>query len=144
VQEGGGWPAALWIHAHVQRSLELHRKAPRRVVNLHGGNSQVSQDEVGPGQPSLGEGLRQPSEVGAMRDKDFRTEPKRVEPGFRSGQLNRVGVQAEQLSTGLDARENLPGVRSVTMPTLKELVTSPELAISLSSLISAVSLPAVS
>ena len=42
-----GRDPARRIHAHVERTFVFERKAAVRIVELHGGSSEVGQDEVG-------------------------------------------------------------------------------------------------
>ena len=113
-EEGGSGLAALGIHAHVERAIELGGEATRGIVDLHGGQSEVSEDEVGAGEVVGGEDLRKSGEIGAVRGENVFVETEGAEAGFGFGELDRIGIESEKLSGGCDAGKNLLGMASVT------------------------------
>jgi len=94
LQEGGSGLAALRIHAHVERAIVLDGKTAHRVIDLHGGNAEVGEDEIGAGELAGGEGLGQAREIGAMGGENFRAESQRAEAGFSFWKFDGIGVQA--------------------------------------------------
>ena len=60
-----------------QGPFVLHGKAARRVVNLHGRNTEVGQNNVSAVNPSLPQDFWQTGEIRAMRGENFRAKPKR-------------------------------------------------------------------
>ena len=112
-QQHCGGLAAVRIHAHVERAGELDGEAACRIVNLHRGDAEVGEDQIRAGDFRLGEHLRQPREVAPVGGESFRAETKRAKTTFGLGQLNRIGIEAEQASGGLEAGEDFLRVSAV-------------------------------
>ena len=106
--------AAIRIHAHVERAVELHGEAASRIINLHGGHAEVCENDVRAGEFCLSENLRQSGEVAAMRGENSFTKTSRAKSRFGLWQLDGIGVKAEQSAAGREAFQNLLRVSAVT------------------------------
>jgi hypothetical protein len=102
--------SARRVHPHVQRTGILVAETPVGVVELHGGDAEVHENDVGGSQAFGGEHLRQAREVGLVGAERLRAEARRAEMGFRPRQLERIHVESDQTSAWLDALENRPGM----------------------------------
>src|SRR5436190_17353418 len=91
----------------------LHGKATGRVVNLHGRNTQVGQNDIGTVNASLRQDFRKACEVAAMGGKDLRTESKHTKTSLGLGQFDGISIQAEQLPSRPKPRQNFLRVAAV-------------------------------
>ena len=82
LEQGRGGLAPPRIHAHVQRAVEFGGESAGRVVELHGGNAQVRQDDVRAGKAGLRQYPRQPGEVAVIGGEGVRPEAQGAEAGF--------------------------------------------------------------
>ena len=110
LEEGGGGLAAAGVHAHVEGAVELHGEAAGRVIDLHGGDAEVGENEVGGGDLLAGEGLGEPGEIAADGGEDIGSEAEFAQAGLGLGEFDGVGVEADQPAAGLKAREEFPRV----------------------------------
>ena len=113
LQQRGRGLAALRIHAHVERAVELHGKTARRIVNLHRGNAEVGENQIRAGDFIRRQHLRQPGEIAAVRGENCfaKTQRPQARLGFR--QFHRIGVEAEQFSAGQNFGKNFLRVAAV-------------------------------
>ena len=106
--------AALRIEPHVERAFHFRSEAARRIVELHRGHAEISEDAVGARESRVGENARQAGEVAAVRGERLRAESEFTKARFGLGQFDGIGVESEQPTAGLDARENFPRMATET------------------------------
>ena len=64
--------AAFRVQPHIERAFVLHGESARRIIDLHGGNAEVGEDEIGAREIVPGKNLRQTREIAPMRLERFR------------------------------------------------------------------------
>lgn len=113
-QPGARGLAALWVHAHVERAIFFEGEAAFRIVNLHGGDPEVGEDEVHAFREALlGEGFGEAGEVAAHGLKRFGAVTEGAQAGFGAGEFEGVGIEADEASAGLEAGEDFLGVAAI-------------------------------
>ena len=98
------------VHPHVERARLLVGEPAVRIVELHRRDAEVRENDVRSGEPFVRQHLRQPREIAPVRDERVRAEPRRAQPFVRARQLDRIDVEANQPSAGLNAFEDRAGV----------------------------------
>ena len=61
--------ASLWIHPQIERSVVFHRETAHWIVELHGRDSEVGQDNVDSVDSQLHKELRQSGKIGPVRSE---------------------------------------------------------------------------
>ena len=102
--------AALRIHAHVERAVVFHGKTADRIVQLHGRDAEVGEDNIGAAEVRTGERLGQAGEIQPPRGEYAFPETKGAQAGFGFGKLDGIGVQAQKPPTGLEQGEEFLSV----------------------------------
>ena len=101
------------IHPHVKRPFIFDRKTAARIIQLHGGDAQVREDDVRPVQSRLHQRPRQAGEIQAARREHIFPKPQRAQPRQGFGKLHRIGVQSQEPPAGLEARQQFQRVSAV-------------------------------
>ena len=112
--EVGGGDALVGVHAHVQGAFLFEAEAAGRVVDLHGGDAEVGEDEIGAvGPADLAEDAGEGCKVGAFAAEGVVGEAEGAEafPGF--GEFEGILIEAEEGAAGLDGFEQFGGVSAV-------------------------------
>ena len=87
---------------------------PRGVVDLHGGKTEIREEQVRPFGCLGGEEPRQRREIHTSQDDRFGRKTEAAESGLGLGQFDRIGIQAEQPSARLDGGEEGAGMTAVS------------------------------
>ena len=93
------------IHPHVERP-GLVAEATRGVVDLHRRHAEVREDHVRRRHSLCGEQLRQAREVAVSGDEDVAAEARGPQACFGARQFERIGVESDQASAGLQTLED--------------------------------------
>lgn len=112
-EKGGGWLATGWVHSHIERAGVFHGKTTRRIVDLHGGDAEIGEDEIDAAEPDGGEDLGQAGEVTAVGGEGIRPEAKGAQAGFGFREFEGIGVEAQEVAAGLEAGEEFAGVAAI-------------------------------
>jgi ABC-type Fe3+ transport system substrate-binding protein len=99
-EEFGGGAALVWIHPQIERAIEFESETALGVVNLHGRQPEVREDQVCAGDFMRRQRTRKAREIAVNRREHIRTESNRAESRLRFWQFNRIGVQREQPPAG--------------------------------------------
>ena len=113
-QQRAGRLAALRVHAHVERALELDREAAVRIVDLHRGHAEISEDQVDSGKLFKAENFRQPGKIAAMRHENFRAESTGAQSRLGFWEFDGINVQPDETSAGLQFGKKFASVTAVT------------------------------
>jgi len=103
--------AARLIHAHVQGAVPSIREASLRVIDLHAGHAQVSDQDIDAREPFLGQDCRETSEVTLTEGK---SSAYFFEPRAGPRQIFDIEVDADKPACRTDALEQLQRMSSPT------------------------------
>ena len=101
--------------------MRMSSGPPAFVENPRAGSSSCIEETprsatnaIGPGQIGVGQHLGQTGEVAAERRERLRAKTRGAQAGFGLGQFNRVRIQSDQASAGLESRQNFLRMTAVT------------------------------
>ena len=125
-QQNARWQAARGIHAQVERDVVLPREAARGIVELHGGDAEIREENVGAGRAFV---LEKPPESGVIAphgpEGAGRAELPRegLEARRSLRQLDGVDVEGEKAAAGEHASQEL--LRVAPHPSVASTAKSP-------------------
>ena len=108
LEEDGDGLAAMGVHAHVEGAGMFEDEAARGIVELHGGDAEVGENQVGTGKILGDEDFLETGEIGLVSNEGVGLESR-----LGLGEFNGIDVEADEASAGLDAGEEFPGVAAV-------------------------------
>ena len=112
-EELGGGFAAGGVHPHVERARGAVGEAARRVVELHGRNAKVGEDEVGAGDAFTVEEWTQPGEIAAVGGEGRGLETSGAQAFFGAREFQRVHVETQETSARRELLQDGAGVTAV-------------------------------
>ena len=112
-EQGGGGAAAVGVEAEVEGAVELEGEAAVGIVDLHGGDAEVGEDDVSAGMPSAARTCGEAGEVGAANEERFRRKTGGAKAGLGSGKFERVGIEAKEASAGLEGAKEFERMAAV-------------------------------
>jgi hypothetical protein len=113
-EQFGSRLAAVRVHAHVQGAIEFCGETASRIVELHRGNAEVGEDDVNAGKLCIGKDFGKAGEVGAMSGENIRAKAEGSEASFGFWEFDRIGVEADEATAGLDARQDFLSMAAIT------------------------------
>ncbi len=114
LDESSGGFALVRVHPHVEGTLRFGGETAGRVIDLHGRDPEVCEEDVGGWQTGIGVGSVEGGEVGAQEDSAFGAEPVLDDALLSPWELDGIGVEREESALGLDEFEDFKGMASVT------------------------------
>ena len=124
-QQSGRGPASCRVHPHVEGAVDLEAEAARGVVDLHGGKTEIREQQVRPFGCLGGEEPRQRREIHASQDDRFGRKTEAAESGLGPGQLDRIGIHADQPPAWLDGGEQGAGMTAVSQRAIDGDISRP-------------------
>jgi len=112
--------AARLIHAHVQGAVPSIREASLRVIDLHAGHPQVSDQDIDAGEPLLGQDCGETREIALTKGKSS-AQCFQPLPGPR--QILDIEVDADQPAGRTDALKQLQSMSSPTDGAIRDDIT---------------------
>ncbi len=101
------------IHPHIERSIGFRGESAIRIVELHGGDTEVCEEEVGWGKSAFGVCFCEGGKVGSDELSDVGTESEVCDARGGFCELEWVGVEAQEFTMGLEAGEQFEGMATV-------------------------------
>ncbi len=111
--QGGSRPPTKWVHAQIQRTINFKGKASLGIVELHGRDAEVGENDVHAGHILGGEELRQAGEIRAAHNQRFRRNVGGAQACLGFWEFNWIHVQAVKASIRQKCTENFQGMAAV-------------------------------
>ena len=112
-EERGGGETALGVHAEVEGAIDFEREPAGGVIDLHRGDAEIGEDEIGALGGGFGEEFLEASEVHSADEKGVGGEAEGTEAGFGFGEFEGIGIGGDEEAAGLDGGEEFAGVAAV-------------------------------